>query len=86
MRLYEWAVAELDSRPTPVGVTDQEERARDQMLEALTAVPLGISARGWVTVVYYSPSARGYLRYESPVQVSRDACGAVRWNGADGDV
>lgn len=85
--LYEWGVAELSSGhgPRSVGVTDQEQRATERMLEALTALPPGVPARGWVTVVSYSPSAGPYLRHESPVQASRDAFGAVHWAAIDGD-
>ena len=34
------------------------------MLDALGAVPVGMTARGWVTAMSYVPSVRGYQRYE----------------------
>jgi len=57
IRLYEWGVAadvRGGRRVAPVGVTDQEQRAQDRMLDALRAVPEGITARGWVTVMSYA--------------------------------
>jgi hypothetical protein len=88
MRLYEWGIAEVDSahESRTVGVTDQEDRARDRVLEALTELPDGIAARGWVTVVYYTSANNGsYLRHWSPVQASRDASGLVQWTTTGDD-
>jgi hypothetical protein len=80
MRLYDWGVA-TDApggrRVAPVGVTDQEHRAQDRMVEALRAVPEGIVARGWVMAMSYAPSARGYQRYELTLRAERDTSGAV---------
>lgn len=81
MRLYDWGVA-TDAhggrRVAPIGVTDQEQRARDRMLDALGAVPVGMTARGWVTPMAYAPSVSGYQRYEMTVRAVRDASGAVQ--------
>jgi hypothetical protein len=81
MRLYDWGIA-TDARGgrkvAPVGVSDQEQRARDRMLDALGTVPVGLAARGWVIVMAYAPSAGGYQRYEMTVRAERDASGAVR--------
>jgi hypothetical protein len=81
MRLYDWGVA-ADARGgrkvAPVGVTDQEQRARDRMLDALGAVPVGVTARGWVIPMAYAPSARNYQRFEMTVRAERDASGAVQ--------
>jgi hypothetical protein len=81
-RMYEWAVAAgigERARVSPVGVTDKEPRARARMLEALQAVPDGVPACGWVTVMDYLPLVNGYDRYQTPVQAERDPGGAVRW-------
>jgi len=48
------------------------------MLEALGAVPDGISARGWVTVVRYVPGLNIYDRYHTPVRAERVPGGTVR--------
>jgi hypothetical protein len=81
MRLYDWGVA-TDAhggrKVAPVGVTDQEQRARERMLNALGTVPAGITARGWVILMAYAPSAGGYQRYEMTVRAERDASGAVQ--------
>jgi len=80
MRLYDWGVATEVAgwrRVAPVGVTDQEQRARERMVEALSAVPADTVARGWVTAMSYVPSMSGYQRYELTVQAERDTSGAV---------
>ena len=81
MRLFDWGVATEVAgwrRVAPVGVTDQEQQAQDRMVEALSAVPSGTVARGWVTAMSYVPSMSGYQRYELTVQADRDTSGAVR--------
>lgn len=88
MRLYDWGVATEVAgwrRVAPVGVTDEEQRARDHMVEALSAVPAGTLACGWVMAMSYAPSMRGYQRYELTVQAERDTSGAVQLtiNGND---
>ncbi len=80
--MYEWAVASgagESLRVSPVGVTDEEARARGRMLEALRAVPGGVPACGWVTVMDFVSVIGGYDRYQTPVRVERDPGGAVRW-------
>ena len=80
MLLYDWGVATEVAgwrRVAPVGVTDQEQRARERMVEALNAVPAGTKARGWVMVMSYVPGLCGYHRYEPTVQAERDTSGAV---------
>lgn len=83
-RLFEWGVATGqggECRLSPVGITDEKPRARARMLEALGEVPDGISARGWVTVVRYTPGLPGlnsYDRYHTPIRAERDPGGAVR--------
>jgi hypothetical protein len=89
MRLYDWGI-EADvaggRRVAPVGVTDRQQRACERMVEALCAVPGGVTARGWVTVVRYAPSVSGYQRYELVVRAERDAGGAVELiPGGDSD-
>lgn len=79
--MYEWAVAAGTGealRVSPVGVTDDETRARARMLEALGAVPDGVPACGWVTVMDYVPLTNGYDRYQTPVHVEGDAGCAIR--------
>jgi hypothetical protein len=88
MRLYDWGVATEVAgwrRVAPVGVTDQEQRACDRMVEALSAVPSGTVARGWVMAMSYAPSMRAYQRYEMTVQAERDTSGTVQLtvNGND---
>jgi hypothetical protein len=81
MRLYDWGVATEVAggrRVAPVGVTDQEQQARERMVEALSAVPAGTVARGWVMVMSYLPSMSGYQRYELTVQAERDISGTVQ--------
>jgi hypothetical protein len=80
--MYEWAVAAGmggEARVSPVGVTDKAARARTRMLEALHAVPDGVFACGWVTVMDFVPLINGYDRYQTPVHAERDQGGAVRW-------
>ena len=83
MVLYEWDVVTRagrgHKRPS-VGVTDEEQRACDRMLEALSEIPSGVPASGCVTVVYYAPSLGGYMRYQPRMRAWRDACGCVRWD------
>jgi len=82
--MYEWAVSSgtgESTRVSPVGVTDEGPRALTRMLEALHAVPGGVPACGWVTVIDWVSVIGGYDRYQSPVQVERDSSGAVRWTG-----
>ena len=82
---YEKAARSLDRerggqrRLSPVGVTDEEPRARARMLEALDAVPAGIPARGWVTVMRYVPGLNIYDRYHTPIRAEREPGGEVRW-------
>jgi hypothetical protein len=81
MRLFDWGVATEVAggrRVAPVGVTDQERQARERMVEALSAVPAGTVARGWVMVMSYVPSMSGYQRYELTVEAERDTSGAVQ--------
>jgi hypothetical protein len=81
MRLFDWGVATEVAggrRVAPVGVTDQERQARERMVEALSAVPAGTVARGWVMTMSYVPSMSGYQRYELTVQAERDISGAVQ--------
>ena len=81
MRLFEWGVAtEVGGRPmlSPVGITDAEPKARARMLEALSKVPAGVPARGWVTVVRYVSGLNTYDRYHTPVRAERDPGGGVR--------
>jgi hypothetical protein len=82
MRLFEWGIATErggQRRLSPVGVTDEEPRARARMLEALDAVPAGIPARGWVTVMRYVPGLNIYDRYHTPIRAERKPGGEVRW-------
>jgi hypothetical protein len=84
--MYEWAVAAglgEDARVSPVGVTDKETRARARMLEALHAVPDGVPACGWVTVMDFVPLINGYDRYQTPVRAERDPGGVVRCDPAE---
>jgi hypothetical protein len=81
MWLFDWGVATDVAggrRVAPVGVSDQEQRARQRMVEALGAVPAGVQARGWVMTMAYVPSASGYQRFDLTVQAERDASGTVR--------
>ena len=80
-RLFDWGVATGQGgqrRLSPVGITDEEPRARARMLEALGEVPDGVPARGWVTVVRYVPGLNTYDRYHTPVRAERDPGGVVR--------
>jgi len=88
MRLFDWGVATEVAgwrRVAPVGVTDQEQQARERMVEALDAVPAGTAARGWVMAMSYVPSMSGYQRYELTVQAERDTSGAVRLTAGGSD-
>jgi hypothetical protein len=81
MCLFEWGVAadvRGGRRVTPVGVTDEELRAQSRMLEALSAVPDGVTARGWVTAMAYAPSTGSYQRFDPVVRADRAADGEVR--------
>jgi hypothetical protein len=87
MRLFEWGVATDAAggrRVAPVGVTDQPLRAQDRMMEALLAVPGGVTARGWVTLMAYAPGAGSYQRFDLLVRADRDASGQVRWVAGGG--
>jgi hypothetical protein len=80
-RLFEWGVATEragERRLSPVGITDEEPRARARMLEALREVPDDVPARGWVTVVRYVPGLNTYDRYHTPVRAERAGGGTVR--------
>jgi hypothetical protein len=80
MWLFDWGVsADVAGgrRVTPVGVSDLQERAQEQMVQALRAVPAGVTARGWVMVMSYVPSACGYQRHEFAVRAERDADGGM---------
>lgn len=82
MQLYEWAVAtgpESMTKRSPVGVTRQQTIARARMVDALLAVPQGVAARGWITVLGYVPSRNCYQRFDTPVRAERDPDGALRW-------
>jgi hypothetical protein len=88
MWLYEWAVATgpgSEARQTPVGVTGQQTIARTRMVDALLAVPHGIAARGWITVMSYVPSRNCYQRFDTPVRAEREPGGALRWVSGAGD-
>jgi hypothetical protein len=88
MRLFDWGVATEVAggrRVAPVGVTDQERQARERMVEALSAVPAGTVARGWVMAMSYVPSMSGYQRYDLTVQAERDASGAVHLTVSSND-
>jgi len=82
--MYEWGVA-TDSggqpRQSPVGVTDGELRARARMLEALGALPDGVPATGWVTVLDFVPSWNTYDRFQTSIVVERDPSGEMQWLG-----
>ena len=76
MCLFEWGVAtdvRGGRRVAPVGVTDKELRAQSRMLEALSAVPEGVTARGWVMLMIYAPGASSYQRFDLLVRADRDA-------------
>ena len=85
-RMFEWGIA-TDSggrlRLSPVGVTDDEPRARARMLEALGAVPEGVPVTGWVTVLMYVPARNGYDRFQTPVLVARAPSGEEQWLAGD---
>jgi hypothetical protein len=87
MWLFDWGVATDAAggrRVTPVGVSDRQQRAQEQMVEALCAVPAGVTARGWVMVMSYVPGACRYQRHELAVRAERDAGGVlVIADGAD---
>ena len=88
MRLYDWGVATEVAggrRVAPVGVTDREPQARERMVEALSAVPAGTVARGWVMEMSYVPRMTGYQRYELTVQAERDNSGAVQLTASGND-
>src|ERR1035441_8426088 len=73
--MYEWAVAAgmgEEARVSPGGVTDKAAWARTRMLEALHAVPDGVAACGWVTVMDFVPLINGYDRYQTPVHAEGD--------------
>jgi len=89
MRLYDWGVAPEAAgaiRAGAVGVSGEQQRAQVLMVEALHAMPAGVTARGWVTVMFYVPKERGYQRYGLAVWAERDASGAVTLltDGCDG--
>jgi hypothetical protein len=87
-RLYDWGVAadvRGGRRVAPVGVSSQEQQACERMVEALRALPAGITARGWVTAMAYAPSVLVYQRYGLILQAERDASGAVQMIAVDGD-
>jgi hypothetical protein len=48
------------------------------MLEALSAVPEGFTARGWVTAMAYAPSTGSYQRFDPVLRADRAADGEVR--------
>ncbi len=81
--MYEWAVATgtgACQHVSPVGVADEEAQAQARMLDALLAVPGGVPACGWVTVMDFVSVLNGYDRYQTPVRAERDPGGAVRWS------
>jgi hypothetical protein len=82
MLLYEWGVATgpgPDGRCSPVGVASQQTIARTRMVDALLAVPCGVAARGWITVMGYVPARNGYQRFYTPARAERGPGGALRW-------
>lgn len=79
-RLYEWGVAaDVQGRPRllPAGVTNHAPQARVLLLEALSAVPEGVPATGWVTEV--DVVQNGFDRQQTSILVMRDASGAMSW-------
>ena len=82
MLLYEWEVAtgpEQEARRSPVGVASQQTIARTRMVDALLAVPRGVAARGWITVMGYVPAHNGYQRLYTPARAEREPGGTLRW-------
>ena len=61
-------------------ITGSAPGAQAQMLEALRAVPAGISARGWVTAWRCALTGLTYNRLDTLVRVTRDANGTVHWS------
>jgi hypothetical protein len=89
IRLYDWGVAPEAAgaiRAGAVGVSDDQQRAQALMVQALHAVPAGVTARGWVTVMFYVPKQRGYQRHALAAWAERDASGTVTLltGGCDG--
>ena len=81
-RLYEWGIATESggrTRLSPVGITDDEPNAQTRMLDALGAVPRGVPATGWVTVMDYVAARNDYDRFQTPVLVRRDQSGGLQW-------
>ena len=81
-RLFEWGIATEwggRTRLSPVGITDDEPNAQTRMLDALGAVPRGVPATGWVTVMDYVAARAGYDRFQTPVLVMRDQSGGLQW-------
>jgi hypothetical protein len=80
MRLYDWGVAtgtDVAGRAGVVGVTDKQQRAQERMVQALHDMPAGVTARGWVTAMFYVPKECGYQRYGLAAWAERDASGSV---------
>jgi hypothetical protein len=87
MLLYDWGVAADVAggrRVAPVGVSDQPQRAQQRMVEALQAVPAGVTARGWVMTMAYVPGLRGYQHYDLAIQAERDATSTVHMISGNG--
>jgi DNA-binding XRE family transcriptional regulator len=87
MQLFEWGVTSKASRVSSatrsVGITDAAHRARTRMLEALSVVPAGLLARGWITAVGLGADRLTYDRLDTIALVIRDRNGQLRWQ-ADG--
>jgi hypothetical protein len=86
--VFEWGIAaDAGGRPapSPVGISDDEPRARSRMLEALGGLPAGVAATGWVTILGLAPSQITYIRLDTPVLVVRDGSGALQWLAGNDD-
>jgi hypothetical protein len=82
--LYEWAVARViegQSHVSPVGVTDNEYRARRHLLEAFASVPHGLVVQGSVTAVMLARHEyeSRYERLETCITAIRDVQGVVHF-------
>jgi DNA-binding XRE family transcriptional regulator len=89
MQLFEWGMTSkaprISASTRSVGITDAAHQARNRMLEALSAVPAGLLARGWITAVALGADRLTYDRLDTIALVIREKNGQLRWQASGFD-
>jgi DNA-binding XRE family transcriptional regulator len=89
MQLFEWGMTSkaprISAGTRSVGITDAAHQARSRMLEALSTVPAGLLARGWITAVALGADRLTYDRLDTIALVVREKNGQLRWQASGFD-